>query len=291
MVYTIKSGKLTAKINSYGAELTSVVGEDGFDYIWQCPGEGFWADHSPVLFPHCGRILNSTYTYDGKSYDMGTHGFAKEKDFSLVSISEDTLVLSLASDNETRKIYPFDFALNITFSVCENALNVKFSVQNTGKYELPYMLGWHPGFALDNCTDAPIGNFKLAMSGKNSLTWHPLMNGCFVNPVGVPYPIKDSAYHLCEEEIYSNDTMIFVGTGDEVTLTCDGCHGLKMSWSENLPYFCIWKQPRSDARFVCLEPWSDIPGDGATAENFNEKKMSRLPEGESEDYVYNMIFN
>ena len=48
MIYTITSGKLTAKINSFGAELTSVVGADGFDYIWQCPGEGFWADHSPV---------------------------------------------------------------------------------------------------------------------------------------------------------------------------------------------------------------------------------------------------
>ena len=77
MIHTITSGKLTAKINSFGAELTSVVGADGFDYIWQCPGEGFWADHSPVLFPHCGRILNSTYTYGGVSYDMMNEELSK----------------------------------------------------------------------------------------------------------------------------------------------------------------------------------------------------------------------
>ena len=31
----------------------------------------YWKHHAPVLFPTCGRIVNDTYTYGGKTYHMG----------------------------------------------------------------------------------------------------------------------------------------------------------------------------------------------------------------------------
>ena len=49
MIHTIKSGKLTAKINDFGAELVSAVGADGYEYIWD--GKEHWSHHAPVLFP------------------------------------------------------------------------------------------------------------------------------------------------------------------------------------------------------------------------------------------------
>ena len=69
MIHTIKSGKLTAQINDFGAELVSAVGADGYEYIWD--GKEYWCHHAPVLFPTCGRIVNDTYTYAGKTYHMG----------------------------------------------------------------------------------------------------------------------------------------------------------------------------------------------------------------------------
>ncbi len=291
MLYTIKSDSLTVKIDSLGAELTSVVGDNGFEYIWQSPSEDFWSGHSPVLFPHCGRILNSEYSYGGKVYKMGAHGFAKSKEFAVASHTESSLTLTLSTSVETKEIYPFDFNITAEFKIDKSRLNVNFTVQNCGNSTLPYMFGWHPALTLDAAKDAGVEDFKLCFDGADTVRWHKVLPGGFVAPVGLDYQLQDSCYRLCEEEIYSNDTMIFVGTNDAVKLVSDlSSRSVEMSWSKNLPYFCIWKHPDSNARFICLEPWSDIPSEGLEAENFETKKMTRLEAGNSETYTYSVKF-
>lgn len=287
MIYEISSGNITAKINSLGAELTSVT-FGGVEYMWD-GDEKFWDDKAPVLFPHCGRINNSEYVYRGKKYGMGIHGFASKSEFQATRVEKSALTLTLVSSDVTKKEYPFDFEFSAEFAIVGEELAVKFTVKNTGADTLPYMVGWHPGFKLQG--DGDIESFTLKFGGEgDSLIWHPLTEGFFVNPVGVDYHAKDCTYKLCEEEIYSNDTLVFEGTGGCVTLSSpDTERRLTLKYSDNLPYFCIWKEAASAARFVCLEPWSDIPL-GDDPENFETKAMSRLaPEG-SEVYSYTVSF-
>lgn len=288
MTYEIRSKKLTVTINDKGAELFSVKGSDGHEYIWQ-GDERYWKDRSPVLFPVCGRILDNKYTTGGKEYSMKSHGFAKKCVFDVVEKCEDSIKLRLIPNDITKAEYPFDFELTADFKVDQNALAVSFTVKNTDEKVLPYMLGWHPGFTLEG--DGAIGNFKLDFEGKDTLTWHPLQNGPFVRPVGEDYALKNRQYALNEEEIYANDTMIFVGTGDKTKLSSpDAKHSVEFAWSKNLPYFCVWKDDNSEARFICLEPWSGVPADGITPENFDKRAMSRLAPGESETYTYTVKF-
>ena len=288
MIYEIKGGKITARINSFGAELISAV-YDGVEYMWSGE-EKYWDDKAPVLFPHCGRILNSEYIYKGKKYSMGIHGFASKSEFRATRVENSALTLTLTSSEKTREVYPFDFEFSADFSIIEDKLSVKFSVKNTGDDILPYMVGWHPGFNLHG--EGDIESFTLKFGGKgDSLIWHPLTEGFFVNPEGRDFPAKGCTYRLNEEEIYSNDTMIFRGTEGKVTLSSPYTErSLTMSYSNNLPYFCIWKETDSRARFVCLEPWSDIP-QGDDPENFETKAMSRLSPGKSEDYLYTLSFS
>ena len=67
-------------------------------------------------------------------------------------------------------------------------------------------------------------------------------------------------------------------------------HSVTLTFSDNLPYLCIWKAPTSAARYICLEPWSDIPSDGETAENFLSRQMSRISPSENAEYVYTVTF-
>ena len=288
MNYTIKNENATAVISSLGAELISLVGKDGFEYMWCADGTDFWAGRAPVLFPACGRTLNNTYTYGGKAYEMKSHGFAPKSEFSLVSQNESSLVLSLVPTKEIKeRNYPFDFELVAEFKLEEKSLIANFTVHNKDKVTLPYMFGWHPAFALEGNGGSSIYDFEVIFDNKDSVVWHPLQNGPFVNPVGRDYPLSNSSYHLHEKEIYENDTMIFVDSGTVCELSSPlEKHGVKMSYSANLPYFCIWKEPSSEARFVCLEPWSDVPSGGDTPEIYETKKMSRLGVGESETYSY-----
>lgn len=291
MNYTIQNDKLTLTVSELGAELISATGEDGYEYIWQSPKKEFWGGHAPLLFPLCGRILNSEYTYGNKTYKMGSHGFARTNNFELLERDAEHLRLSLSNSESTREIYPFSFELIVDYKLENKSLFVNFTVQNTGENELPYMFGWHPAFTLDAEGGAKIGDFSIEFADKKSLVWHPLENGPFVSPIGYEYPITDSKYTLFEEEIYKNDTMIFVGTGNRARLKSDKAkHSVTISYSDNLPYFCIWKYPSSEARFICLEPWSNVPGDGLTPEDFETKKMSRLSPGAMAQYSYRVDF-
>ena len=288
MNYQLKNDKLCVTVSDKGAELVSVIGNDGFEYIWQ-GADGFWSNHAPVLFPACGRILNNTYTTGGVSYNMGLHGFAANEIFSAELATDNELILTLTENEETLKQYPFEFKFTARFTLSDDALSVDFTVDNKGNKVLPYMVGWHPGFNLEN--GCAIGDFSLKFNSGDELIWHPLQNGCFVCPVGQSYTVNNATYALCEEEIYKNDTLIFKGTGERALLFSDKVnHGVDMSWSDNLPYFCIWKEDSSDARFVCLEPWSDVPGDGDAPENFDTKKLSRLQPAERKAYSYKVKF-
>lgn len=287
MIYEIKSDLLTVQINDAGAELFSVKDSDGHEYIWQ-GDERYWKDRAPLLFPTCGRLLENKFVYGGKEYAMRSHGFAKRCVFEVVSKEAAKITLKLSQNELTLSEYPFNFELYAEYEVSDDKLDARFTVKNTDEKILPYMFGWHPGFTLDG--DGGIGRFTLDFDGKTNLVWHPLQNGPFVNPNGKDYAI-DGKYALCEKEIYENDTMIFVGTGDKTRLTSpDTKYAVEFAWSENLPYFCIWKDDNSDARFICLEPWSGVPADGITPENFETRKMSRLESGKSESYTYSVKF-
>ena len=285
MIYTLKNNELEVKVNSLGAELVSVVG-GGFEYIWQ--GEQ-WPKHAPVLFPICGALLDGKYVYNSREYALGKHGFARACEFEMKESTDSSLTLELTNNDETLAIYPFEFSLTARFSIESNVLKVVFTLDNTGKPIMPYMFGWHPAFTLGGT--APINSFYVDFGDRQELSRHTLQNGPFINPFYTSYPIKDGRYYLNEEEIYANDTMIFKDAPGKVVLAGgEQEHRLTLEYSSNLPYLCIWKYPSSDARFICLEPWSDIPSDGETPENFLSRTMSRISPSELKDYEYTVTF-
>ena len=286
---TIENEHYTIKVSTKGAELLSVKSADGYDFIWQSH-DGFWDSHAPLLFPACGRLLNQKYTYDGKEYLMDCHGFAKDVDFAVAENEGSRITLTYSSNEETKKIYPFDFLLVADYELKGSELKFTFTVTNKSKVAMPYMFGWHPGFSLPTGDGVDIESFKLDL-GVKELDWTPLQNGPFACPVSKKYEIADGCYHLNEKEIYSNDTMIFTRHNNCLKMTADGSsYELTMKWSDNLPYLCIWKDESNAAKFVCLEPWSSLPADGVTPENFNEREMRRLDPGATEEFYYILSF-
>ena len=292
MNYTIKSDVLTVVISSLGAELISAMGKDGFEYIWQNETGEFWKGHAPLLFPHCGRILNSEYTYEGKRYEMGIHGFARNQEFELVSHSEGEIVLSLKANEATLSIYPFNFELIAVYSVNGHELYASYTVKNTDNKVMPYMFGWHPGFNLDCKNGEGTDDFYIDFNGVDKCICHPLQNGAFVAPTGSEFELPGGRYQLSEEKIEEAGTVIFVDNGNIAALcSATATHSLELSYSKNLPYFCIWKWPSAVAKYICLEPWSDIPGPGNEPEVLETKKMSHLRPGSAEDYQYKIKFS
>ena len=211
MNHTIKNSFYTLTVSEMGAELTSLVTSDGKELIWQSSSDKFWSKHAPLLFPVCGRLKDSRYSFDGKIYDMSAHGFVMKTRFDVAEKNSDSITLVLHSNEETKAVYPFDFTLVAHYSLLGSEIKFSATVTNEDKKTMPYMFGWHPGFALPTDGKTDIESYCLDFNGKKSLSWIPLQNEVFARPYGEEFPLKNGKYLISEKQIYENDTMIFEG--------------------------------------------------------------------------------
>ncbi len=285
MIYTISNGKYQAIIDSLGAELISVKTENGFEAMWQSGGD-YWKSHAPLLFPICGRIKNGKYTLCGKEYEMATHGFLRKSEFALAEKTESKLTLVKKSDENTLKEYPFDFVFTAEYSVCDDGVHADFKIENKTDKPMPYMFGWHPGFAFPRGAKR-LEDFTLDFGECESVDYNPLMNSVFVNPNSEKIMTPRGEYKIDSEFLYKTDTIILSGMNNFAKFKKDdGSFALTLSWSDNLPYLCLWKYPDDAARYICLEPWSSLPGNGDDDENFDTRKMRRMSPMSEECFNY-----
>lgn len=291
MNYTISNEYYTLTVSDTGAEIVSITSASGRELMWQSPSDKFWSKHAPLLFPVCGRLKDKKYSYRGKTYDMGAHGFISYKTFTVASKTEKSITLCSIADEETLRQYPFSYEFIAEYTLDGDKILNTVTVKNAGDEVMPYMFGWHPAFALMTDGAQDIKDYSVRL-GVDAVKWYPLQNGCFVRPYGERFPLTNGAYRLNEKEIYKNDTMIFTDIPTSLTLTADGHpYKLDVEWSANAPYLCIWKEPDSAAKFICLEPWSSTPADGDTDESFEERKMERLAPGAQEKYTLSLRFS
>lgn len=104
MKYTIKSDKLTAVIDSFGAELCSVKDASGREYIWT--SEDVWKRHAPLLFPFVCNTASKKYTVNGKEYALSNHGFTRDTDFPTAESTDSAVELSYNPMTAQRHIIP-----------------------------------------------------------------------------------------------------------------------------------------------------------------------------------------
>ena len=190
MIYTLKNDQLTVEISDLGGEVQSVK-KDGCEYVWQ-GNPTFWASRAPLLFPICGRFFEAKYTYGGKTYEMGTHGFLRRSGLKLEKQSDTELVLSLAANEETKEQYPFDFSLTLTYTLFKNELKTLVSVKNTDQKTLPFAFGGHPGFNVPLDGKSEFSDWYLTFSEDCSPDELVFSDTCFVTGKKRPYPLIDS---------------------------------------------------------------------------------------------------
>ena len=97
----------------------------------------------PFLFPVFGR------TPEDSIYPMEIHGFGHTSVWTVLSHAEDTLKLELVSNEDTKKGYPFEFRVELMFSLKEGRLVIHQTYENKDVKDMPYAFGFHPYFAVN----------------------------------------------------------------------------------------------------------------------------------------------
>lgn len=248
---TIQNEQFSASIALAGAELRSLKDKaTGEEFIWQAD-PAVWAKSAPVLFPIIGRVKDGKTSIHGSDYEIPKHGFARDRQFDLLEQEGDRVLFGLLPDDESRKVYPFEFALIAEFKLKEGGLEANYTVRNDGSEAMLFSLGFHPGFALD-LSQAPLSDYYIEFSNPESLDLYGLEG---------TYLVKKKNSFLCNEvriplsEIcFLDDALIFKEVRSRsVRLGRRGSDwGLKMDL-RTAPHLGIWSKP--GAAFVCIEPW------------------------------------
>lgn len=272
MIYTIENEFLRVSAEDSGAELRSItLRKNGKEFLWQ-GDPSVWYGRAPVLFPVVGQLLDGKYSYNGREYELAKHGFARRSVFTFKEQSGDSMTFSLASSDATRKSYPFEFELLITYSVSGWALTCTSTVINKTDGEMYFSVGAHPAF---NCKIGDALEFEKPETARvmkidsSSL----IMDGTF------PAELENGRTLRLTEHLFDEDVLIFEGLNSEsVRLIC-GDRTLKFTFGK-APYLGLWAKP--NAPYVCIEPWYGINDSHEKKGSIAEKRgIERLEKGET----------
>ena len=145
---TMENEKLRVQISDHGAELSSIYDKAADrEAVW-IGDPAFWNRHAPVLFPFVGKVNGGFYTHKGVKYPMGQHGFARDNEFGCIENTANKTVHRLVSTEETKKVYPFDFAFTVTQELSGRTLTITWKVENTGDDDMYFSVGGHPAFMI-----------------------------------------------------------------------------------------------------------------------------------------------
>lgn len=262
----IENEQLKVELESFGAELKSLIRKDiNQEYMWEAD-PAFWGKTSPILFPFIGKLEEGGYRYQDKKYVMDKHGFARDMDYRVTLQEKDRVVFAIEHTEDTLVKFPFPFLLEVEYRLEGNSLSELWRVHNQGGETMHFSMGGHPAFACPLVKDGK-------RSGKRT--------DCFVKVYGVEdkdvlasteitvstgllsgetvsVEVKDGVFPVVDH-IFDGDALVFAEQGATAValLDQDGKEYVRLE-AASCPVWGIWSMPSSDASYVCIEPWWGI---------------------------------
>jgi galactose mutarotase-like enzyme len=271
---------LQAEINLQGAELTFLGNETTGNVLWSKQTD-HWNRVAPNLFPIVGRLLNDTYTLQGKSFRMPQHGFARDREFEVVEQTENTVRLRLISDSESMGVYPFSFVFDVCYSLTENGVSISYETQNTGSEPMYYSVGGHPAFYLSESLE----NYYLEFDTAIQLEREHLVGSYFSGETSY-YGVSN---HLnLGDELFETDAFVLKAPEfKSVSLKHQNGRTLVQLNCDSWTAIGFWT--KKGAPFICIEPWwgwaDDIDSNGKLEEKAGIRKLNP---GEKERLEYSI---
>lgn len=266
----LSNGIIEIEISEHGAELTSIK-KQGTEYLWQANPE-YWKRHSPVLFPIVGSVWNGEYRSSGKTYKLGQHGFARDMDFTLVGTTANSILYALESSAATKEKYPYDFRLEIGYTINDNEVEVLWRVKNPSKSPMAFQIGAHPAFYWPMLSDIsrddlPAMEAKLQTTNKRGyFTFGSKEKAVFTNTIlGDKGCAKVGENTLIvtnhkgqlplTTDTFDHDALIFEDSQVNQVTLCDQAGLPYITLKFKAPLVGLWSPPKKNAPFVCIEPW------------------------------------
>ncbi|SEF95223.1 aldose 1-epimerase family protein [Lachnospira multipara] len=294
MEFFIENDELKLTVNSKGCEIKSVKSvKTGEEYMWSANPEA-WKRTAPILFPIVGKYADNESIYEGKTYTMTQHGFARDKEFTLVENANQKLVMKLESDEETKAKYPFDFELYVEYDLAENAVTKKIKVVNKDTKTMYFSLGGHPAFVCPDLKESQAGVkicFEKISDEAKGISYKLLSENGLLVDEEYKLPLNENSEFEVDKTFFDKDALILENKqASKISLDYKGRKYVTVEF--DAPVFGLWSAAKKDVPFICIEPWY-----GRTdKEGFNKDLTKRewgneLAVGQEFNASYKVSFN
>ncbi len=265
-IWKLENEYLTVCIQEMGAQLWSMKDKDGNEYLWQ-GDEQYWSDRAPNLFPHIARLTEGAYTLNGQRYEMDIHGFAKDSLFAATRVSDSHVIFTIKDSEVTREQYPFAFTFSISYRLEKNGIEITYSVKNEDDKEMYFAVGGHPGFNVPFEEGTAFEDYYLEFDREEAAKRVGFSEDCYVTGPNELYPQEGKKIPL-HHDMFDEDAIVLTDMARGVTLTSDKSRkGIYVSYPD-MPYLGLWHWPKTDAPYICIEPWSALPARKGIVEDF-----------------------
>jgi galactose mutarotase-like enzyme len=276
---TLRNRLWGARISETGAELKSLVFlPTEQEHIWH-GDPAWWSGSAPVLFPVIGGLKGGQYAYEGRTYALPSHGFARGSEFSVTRAAEDSAEFAMVSGPKTREVYPFDFNLTVCFQLERAGIAVRYEVTNTGSGRMYFSIGSHPAFVVPFAGGA-LENYYVLFEREEELERWFFKDGMIVAGKTAE-ALENSRVLSLSRTCFEEGIMIFKQPRSrEFTIANSlNAHAVRVV-TDGAPYLGIWSKP-GGAPFLCIEPWHGIPDMSDTSGNLVDKEgiLSLEPRG------------
>ena len=272
LMYSLKNDLLNINIKPKGAELCSIRSvKNGTEFMWQAD-PNIWGSHAPNLFPIIGSMKGDCYLYDGKTFLMTKHGFARKNDaFSSNQTSETAISFLLKSSPELYKVYPFLFEFEISYKLTDTTLTIHHQVKNMDHKTLYFSVGGHPAFKCPLYADENYTNYCLEFEKEEQSESYLLdMTSGLLTHKTKPVFDTNTMINL-KEDLFKADALIFKDLKSrKVTLKHKTKGAVLAVTFKDFPFLGIWAKP--NAPYVCIEPWIGIADSETTNQKIEEKE-------------------
>ena len=277
---TLTNEYLKVDISEIGAEIKNVE-YNNEKYIWEGKKE-IWNDSSPLLFPICGGLKDDKCIIEGKEYSIPKHGFVRRAKFEIESFAKNTATFLFVSNEETKKMYPYDFELRVIYSLKEKSVVTEYAVKNNSGKNMYFSIGSHEAYF----TPEGIEDYDIIFPEEETLS-ATVVCGTLLSHNKIPI-IKNSTYLPLYDKYFLIDALVFeniksksVKLRNRKTEKC-----IKVDFP-NAQHLLLWHKPSSP--FLCIEPWSGIPDKIGSSYDFSQKEGIQVLE-KDETYITSHTF-
>lgn len=278
---TIRNDSLTVTLDPCGAVLHSIV-KDGAEYLWQ-GDKRYWARRDANLFPYVGRLTDGKYLLEGKEYPMTIHGFCIGTDFAVTGKAPTSVRFTLVDSEKTREMYPFRFAFHVEYRLNGNAIEKTCLAENRNDKEMIFGIGGHPGFNVPLGEDGEFTDWELAFR-EPCTPYRVDFDTSNFRLAGTtsPFPLKDDRILPLTHDLFDMDAVVLGDTCREVTIrSSKSTRSVTVSYPD-MPFVGLWHALRTDAPYVCIEPWVSLPSHSAYVEDLaTQEHLIHLAAGDT----------